>query len=416
MNRLGFVLNSRGLKNATARAIQVWRRFGLTPHRMEKRLRAYAEIVAAYGSRPSLPITAKVLDRNPAVGRRLAELGVELCVHGLVHTDMSRLPAEVQCQHVEQAVDIFKKHKIAFSGFRSPYLKYNQATLEAVEAVGFLYDSNLPFYWDPPGLSTLNAQQADGLSRGLRFYRPARYPQERSLPRFLNRLVEIPVSLPDDEIMLDRMALGPEAIGPVWCEMAQRALERGELLTIQLHPERIILLRESLTQVLDFAHSSGQFWLATLYEVAQWWKERGLARVGVEPAGPGRYAVTELEPERCRLNLVEPPGTNERTLESGEPVRCDLKPVIGIPPKTDEHLIREIKESGYVIEYTQDTGSYALCLTGDRPVTPREAIGAARGPLLRVAAWPKPFRAACAVTGDIDCLTLGDFIRRFGEG
>jgi hypothetical protein len=37
-------------------------------------------------------------------------------------------------------------------------------------------------------------------------------------------------------------------------------------------------------------------------------------------------------------------------------------------------------------------------------------------PLLVDSRWPQPFEAAAAVTGDIDCLTLGDFLRRFKEG
>ena len=37
-------------------------------------------------------------------------------------------------------------------------------------------------------------------------------------------------------------------------------------------------------------------------------------------------------------------------------------------------------------------------------------------PLLMSRTWPRPYDAAMAVTGDIDCLTLGDFLRRFREG
>jgi peptidoglycan/xylan/chitin deacetylase (PgdA/CDA1 family) len=240
----------------------------------------------------------------------LADHGVELCVHGLFHNDLSRLSAEEQARQIEQAVEIFKKHRIAFRGFRSPYLKYNEATLQSVQEMGFEYDSNMPFYWAPPDLEgRLGRLQADGLRRGLRFYNPARYPEQRSLPRFVGDIVEIPVSLPDDEILLDRMGMPLEAIGTVWQHMASMALERGDLLTLQLHPERVFLLEGSLRSVLTFAHSTGAFWIATLAEIARWWKEH--------------------------------------------------------------------RQSG--------------------------------------GTWPEPYKAALAVTGDIDCLTLGDFIRRFRE-
>ena len=46
----------------------------------------------------------------------------------------------------------------------------------------------------------------------------------------------------------------------------------------------------------------------------------------------------------------------------------------------------------------------------------KRMIEAIRYPLVVQKTWPYPFRAAMAVTGDIDCLTLGDFLRRFREG
>jgi peptidoglycan/xylan/chitin deacetylase (PgdA/CDA1 family) len=311
MNRLRFVIDSRGWVNAVARAGQVWTRFGITAGRMQERLRAFSGIVAEYGVRPSFPITAAVLDRNPQVAHMLSGLGVELCVHGLVHNDLSELDPAEQVRQIDQAAGIFRKHGIGFAGFRSPYLKYNGATLKAVENAGFEYDSNLPFYWGPAeGLEHLSPRQAEGLDRGLRFYNPVSRPEERSLPRHVGGLVEIPVSLPDDEILLDRMGLPAEAIAGVWRRMAAMALERGELLTLQLHPERVFLLEPCLRAVLDFAVSTRAFWMTTLAEIARWWRQR---------------------------------------------------------------------EGG---------GS----------------------------TWPEPYRAALAVTGDIDCLTLGDFVRRFREG
>ena len=184
MNRLKFVLSSRGLKNTLDRTWQVATRFGVGAGRMETRLMAYRDLVAEYGGQPSLPITAAVMDRNPEVARRLTERGVELCVHGLIHTDMARLSAETQEEHIRKAVELFAEHRVDACGFRSPYLKCNADTLEAVEKLGFEYDSNLPFYWEPvDSLRGLSAQEADGLRRGLEFYKPVKYPLERSLPR-----------------------------------------------------------------------------------------------------------------------------------------------------------------------------------------------------------------------------------------
>ncbi len=418
MNRLRFVLSSRGLKNTVARTWQVATRFGVTADRMERRLLAYRDVVAEYGGHPSLPITAAVMDRNPQVARRLVDGGVELCVHGLVHTDMAGLTAETQEAHIRSAVGLFAKHGIEARGFRSPYLKYNAATLEAVEKLGFEYDSNLPFYWEPvESLGRLDQEQADGLRRGVRFYDPVRYPSERSLPRYTGGIVEIPVSLPDDEILLDRMGLPAALIGDVWMEMAGQALDRGEMLIVQLHPERIFHLEAALRRVLQFAHDGGTFWIAGMAEIARWWTERVGAGVDLTPLGGGAYRARATGPVGLGIKVVEPSSGAGRALRPGEEVRCSGRPLIGISAGFPPALRRRIRELGYFYEVTTDRDGVNLYIDRESAAADLEA-NIARCPrsLLADARWPEPFRAALAVTGDIDCLTLGDFLRRFKEG
>jgi peptidoglycan/xylan/chitin deacetylase (PgdA/CDA1 family) len=385
---------------------------------MEKQLGAYADVVAGYDAAPSLPITAAVLDRNPQVAHGLAGRGVELCVHGLVHNDLSELSPETQREQIEQAVAVFTKHGVSFEGFRSPYLRYNEGTLSAVRALDFEYDSNLPFYWEPERLvRDLDASQADGLRRGLRFYNPVRFPHERSLPRFAEGLVEIPVSLPDDEILLDRMGLSPQRIGETWQQMAGLALERGELLTIQLHPERIALLRESLRRVLDFASASGGFWITTMAEIAAWWKERTPLAIDVTDAGRGKYEVKQPVGTRSQLELVVPATGTRQTIETRTVVASEKKPVIGVHPASALHLRHRIRDLGYCIDESEDSKMYPYYVGGDDPAAEVERrIIDLDHPLVADTFWPAPHKAALAVTGDIDCLTLGDFIRRFREG
>jgi peptidoglycan/xylan/chitin deacetylase (PgdA/CDA1 family) len=385
---------------------------------MESRLMAYRDVVAEYGGEPSLPITAAVLNRNPRVAHRLVEGGVELCVHGLIHTDMARLSPETQEAHIREALRLFAVHGIEASGFRSPYLKYDGATLEAVEKLGFEYDSNLPFYWEPTeSLGGLAPDQADGLRRGLRFYNPVRYPAERSLPRFIGGIVEIPVSLPDDEILLDRMGLPVARIGDIWIEMAALALERGEMLIVQLHPERIAHIETALRRVLEFAGRQGSFWIARMDEIAGWWTERVGAEVDLTPAGEGTYRVKAAGPGGLGIRLLEPSGGTSRPVGPEEDIRCGRLPLIGLSEKASPNLRRQIREMGYFYDITADRESMGLYLDSDpEPADLAASISGCPYPLLVDTRWPEPFTAALAVTGDIDCLTLGDFVRRFKEG
>lgn len=401
-----------------ARAGQVASRFGITAARMDGRLQTYADVVEQYGSNPSLPITAAVLDRNPRVAKRLEERGVELCVHSFVHNDLSRLSAEEQARQIGRAIDLFKKHGISFKGFRSPYLKYNGATLRAVERAGFDYVSNLPFYWAPPEfLERLGAAGKGGLRRGLEFYKPVEFPAERSLPRFVGNILEIPVSLPDDEILLDRVGIDAVRIGDTWLEMARMALERGELFTVQLHPERLSLLRDALCRTLDFARTSGDFWIATLYEISAWWKRRATAKLLLRSAGQGLYVVDlpESGADDLMLRVIQP-GAEARVLEPAQTIASRVRPVVGLHPGTSQHFRRYLRENGYLFEITEDKSEYTVFIEHDVDGTTLSRIIAGAGdPVICLDRWPRPFCAALAVTGDIDCLTLGDFFRRFRE-
>ncbi len=401
-----------------ARALQVGERFGITAGRMEARLATYADIVTGHAASPSLPITAVVLGRNPHVARHLVDKGVELCVHGFVHNDLSKLPASVQRGQIERAIEIFRRHRIGFTGFRSPYLRYNEATLAAVEDAGFEYDSNLAFYWQPKDtLANLRGRGADGLRRGLRFYNPVSYPADRSLPRFSGRLVEIPVSLPDDEILLDRMGLPAPRIRLIWTEMAMMALVRGELLTIQLHPERILLLKDSLKAVLEFARSTGAFWIANMGEIARWWKHRTGVQVDVRSTGLDRFTVSAPLQGGTRLYVTTPRQGARHPLEQGSEIAAPRRPLIGIHPAAGPDLIHKVRDTGYLIEKSEDAAAYPLYFDGRSPRDQiHGAIADVDHPLIADGLWPSPFKAALAVTGDIDCLTVGDFIRRFREG
>lgn len=417
MNRFRFVLGSRGLVNTVKRTWQIATRFGLTPRRSESRLKALAEIVMEYGAAPSLPITASVLDRNPDVARRLADMGVELSIHGLVHTDMSLLTDAAQRRHVEKAAAIFLKHGIEVTGFRSPYLRYNEATLDSVEAIGLSYDSNLAFYWEPgAALSNLSAEEADGLARGLKFYRPASRPAERSLPRFAGRLVEIPVSLPDDEILLDRMGMKPDRIGAVWNEMGCMALERRELLTVQLHPERAIILRDSLKKVLNLSRKENSFWVATLAEIDSWWRARTGVRLEIRPGPGGGFSIVNTAAGRVGLLARIPREGAEETVSESAVVDSDMKPVVGVAPTAPETLKLFIRDMGYFYEISEDRELYPVYLDAlTHRATAADLIQNCGHPLISDTFWPVPYRAAMAITGDIDCLTLGDFLRRFLE-
>jgi hypothetical protein len=228
--------------------------------------------------------------------------------------------------------------------------------------------------------------------------------------------VEIPVSLPDDEILLDRMGMPPQKIGNVWNEMGCMALERRELLTIQLHPERAIILKKSLEKVLNLSRQENSFWVATLAEIDSWWRARTGLSLDVEPSPGGGFSVRSPAAGRVRLVARIPAEGVEEDAQEGAVIDSDMKPMVGVAPSVPETLKLSIRDMGYFFEISEDRGLYPVYLDAlTHRDTAAEIIRGCNHPLMGDRFWPSPYRAAMAITGDIDCLTLGDFLRRFLE-
>jgi hypothetical protein len=90
--------------------------------------------------------------------------------------------------------------------------------------------------------------------------------------------------------------------------------------------------------------------------------------------------------------------------------------VIGVAPEAGTDLTNKIRDLALFFEKATDRDVYPLYV--DSNIGREGLVDLVRGldhPLLADGFWPHSARAAVAVTGDIDCLTLGDFIRRFRE-
>jgi hypothetical protein len=178
-----------------------------------------------------------------------------------------------------------------------------------------------------------------------------------------------------------------------------------------------VLLRESLRRVLDFAKGSGAFWMTTMAEIAAWWKERTPLAVDISPAGRGKFKVSRPPGTRSRLEIFVPAAGTRQAIEAEAVVPSEKRPVIGIHPECSLHLRHKIRDMGYLIEQSEDRTIYAYYVGGGEPAGKMaERLSELDHPLIADAFWPAPYKAAITVTGDIDCLTLGDFIRRFREG
>ena len=112
----------------------------------------------------------------------------------------------------------------------------------------------------------------------------------------------------------------------------------------------------------------------------------------------------------------------------GRESRCELRefevdaerlPAVGLSRRTPAGVAGFLAEEGFPLEISNDRdrfGAYVdITETSWSEADVLDAIASAPGPLVRIWRWPNGARSALAATGDIDALTLRDFVLRSWE-
>ena len=338
-NVVKFVLGHRGPSNLVKRSVQIATRFGHNPERMGGRFERFMDILDEFGIRPTFPITALPMSRNPKFAHRLIDRGAELAVHAWSHIDLSALDLAGQREHMGRAVELFRGCSVPFTGFRAPYLHWNEDTMRVVSEFQFRYDSNQTVWWDVIDASNMDAAAKEGLARGMAFYRPIPASEFRVLPFRRDGFIEIPVSLPDDEIPLDRMYIHDvNYLAGMWRRIFDLSYGRGELMTLQLHPERIDFFADALRGLLSHARAcEPKVWIATLDEIAQWWDAKAQNRA--QFVRDDDLFRVEIQAARDSVVIVREGGA-ERILEPRTfTVDSTARPCVSVAPGTSREAI-----------------------------------------------------------------------------
>ncbi len=434
MNIAGLFSGSRSLKNLVSRMGTILSRFGLTSGKFAAILNTYSTIMRQTGCTATLPITAKILKRHPDLVRSFNGQGIEFAIHGYVHVDYRQLSGQEQLDDYKKAMETFEKCRVPFTGYRAPFLRFNQATPWALSSLRFAYDSSDSLYWDSLNESAYPASGWKMYLRLLDYYQSGNAENSVSLPRDTgqNGMVEIPVSLPDDEAMIERLAISnSEDVARIWSDILERTYRRGELFTLSLHPERIGICGEALRQVVLKAQSDRPaVWIATLREIAEWWREKARCGLFIEDKGNSRYAIHASGPAKatllvrnCRTSCAASAwyGKYKVLSERKFDLESPQPPVIGLALNTSPAAAGFLQKEGYPIEVSSHPEKYGLYFdnlsnfksTDEKKLS--DAIESSESPLVRFWRWPDGARSALSVTGDIDSITLWDFALRLIE-
>lgn len=416
-------VQGKGLQNAFRRLTSIASRYGITPRKMDLALEHFGNLLTQYDAGASFPITAAALARSKGVIEKYQAKNIEFAVHGFHHVDHSILSFDQQIADFTKARRTFGERGIISSGFRSPYLRYHDKTIRAISESGFIYDSSSSLYWD-----VLDGEEPVPYRNVLAFYgaQPASiYP---ALPRITKGIVEIPYGLPDDESLIERLTFSSmDEMSKPWLKILKATYQSGELFTLGLHPERIYHCEVPLKEVLIEARKLvPRVWIARLDEIAQWWMKRANVKPVILSVQPGEYFVKLKRIQGLtvlgrKIEFISPSKEWDESyrIAQGNTIqfRSSVRPFIGISPDSDPSLGSFLRQQGFIIESAHIPHTHSVYL--DYPEFSREAeksllgeLENHEGPLLRFGRWPNETKSALCITGDIDALTIWDYLLR----
>ena len=218
----------------------------------------YFKILEKYQVKMTIPITARAVEDYPERAEFILKQGHEVAIHGDIHQPFYGSVQE-QVNRLEKAKRIFGDILDYIpKGFRAPYVRHDKNTYVALVKTGFIYDSSqvrgevfpmgIPF----GGLTFFNNFLYDWrvfplVKPLLRFAASVTFCPTPAKPFYLhNRLVELPITGPDDYYLISRNN-GPRysptesyRIAEVWLDIVSDMKQReNQLFVIQAHPGRM---------------------------------------------------------------------------------------------------------------------------------------------------------------------------------
>ncbi len=427
---LSFVFRTKGFIGFFLRIGMLVRRFDLSGNKMKRAVSEIRKIGKKYSYQPALIIPSVVLKRYHRFFNLFSNNGLEFCAHGYVHRDFKPLTLDEQVAQIGIAKDTFNHFGVPVYGFRSPYLSRNCFTTEAIQKNNFLWESNETMIWNDYLASQevkLHSLMRDAIHL---LYSPLDAQEHIPIPRLLGKVVGIPVTLPDDEMLIDRFGIADsKTIEGIWAAILENTRERGGIFVLQLHPERFAICRDAMEGLLERASCPKQgIWVTSMKEVAQWWKEKSEFEVYFRKVHRKGYWVickcTDRAVVLCKnhSNNVSEKFfyNNYHTIEQRRffVVSQGPKPCIGICPSCSEKVLDFLRDEGFVFEVSSDRSEYSLFLDGYEIFNRQDElkllymIEQSTNPIVRYWRWPQGKRSAFVSSHDLDCLTLTDFILR----
>jgi peptidoglycan/xylan/chitin deacetylase (PgdA/CDA1 family) len=426
------ILETKGLVHSIERSAQVFYRYSFGRKRFSEMMNCLERNLGTEGIRVTFCITASLLDSHLPFLEMFKGLGHEFAAHGFFHTNMKKKSLDEQHQILSQSYSAFEKLKIEIYGFRCPYLSYNENTLTALKESQFMWTSNNVVFWD--GFNAVGDRAREHIRKLELLYSTTSSERCISVPSRIGKLIDIPISAPDDEMLIERCRIRDrEEIARIWKGVFSRINSRGELFHLLFHPERFRQIEEPLRATIAEARSQrSQVWFPTLNELTIWWGRRAAARWEVQEKN-GSLSIKFTGPQEATL-LVKSSTANrsgqvcglytpapERQAGQWRVIETDdgWKHVVVLSKRCSPEVERFLNEEGFITARVDYPHRNSLYIDGFESFAPEErrmlldVVDNSNFPLLRLWRWPHGAQSAFTVSSDVDSIDIPDFFRRF---
>lgn len=419
MSRIGFYsrLLTRDYRDNLRRILDVHSRYGVDGLKMIHRITQLLDLLEQFNVFPTFPIPVVVLIKYPQFFTHLLEKGIELAVHGYRHVDYTKLSLDQVEQELGKAYASFRAFGLAQCGFRFPFLRKHSSLLKKLSENGYAWDSSVARYWKEVFGDELTEKKKKACQRILSTYQAIPAEEVKNLPYWIGQMIEIPVSLPDDDMVLDRIGnKTPQFLFNVWLQILENVRNRREVFVLQAHPERYDFFYIALSQLIYQANTYGDVWITNLGEIANWWKERSNVDFQFISIEKDQWKVIPLNSNRLTLYCFSSGKISEIPVYSKEKtmywqIQSVKRPWLGVHPETPSSVFQWLKQEGILYEVSSERSKYNLYLHEPNLHIPQlsKKIFTSHFCIFKLGEWPKPFRCALAITGDIDSMDVWGF-------
>ena len=251
------------MKQTVRKSLRTVSRYGFFSRKMKNNVQIFIDICRGQDAQGcTFFIPGAVLRLEGEFMGRLQDFA-EFGLHGLRHIHYGELSYEDQVRDFKEGWAVLDSFGIRNGRiFRAPYGRANDDTFRALKECGCAIDSSRTYLWDV--LTTDNRLYA----KALEGYALAK----SSAPHLENGVLEVPFSLPDDEMLVDRLDLPAEKVAAAWKAIVAKAAETDQLFVLQLHPNRMQMLKGPLESVIREAKDRGMP-VGSIGAISGRWKE-----------------------------------------------------------------------------------------------------------------------------------------------